>query len=274
MSADPQDRPLYSSLDAYRDLISTLHAFVGIVLYEYLRSSDGLRERIIRNFIARGQTCLESVESLWTLGHFQDCSSLNRCLLDRLFYLHALGRDDDFERYDDWSFFEQFRCANYARSNTPFKLRSDIQEFTEEEKERYKQITSSGKPEWQRPDPESTAKDMGRDFLYQISYSRGSHHVHPMANDGQFDFERITGLGEGEPSDQRVLLNNSILFQLLIIRKGLNIGSPKWRRLIYDFLDNSLTFLQTGSSIYKATFIKIANQGPDCFWTDSNKTRT
>ncbi|MEW6216203.1 MAG: DUF5677 domain-containing protein [Candidatus Bipolaricaulota bacterium] len=258
--------PQYSSPEAYAELVRTLHAVTGILLYGFLDDGAGLRDHIIRNFIARGLTSLESIEILWQMQHYQDCYSLYRCLLDRLFHLHVLDRDGSFEQFENWSFLEQFRRANWARSHPQFKARSDTHTFTVPEKERYKALLKANVPKWVKPNPVQVAKDMGLEFLYHLGYAHASHHVHPMANDGEEDLQRITMLQKGSRCDQRSVLSNSILVQLLLTSKGLDSSSFKWRRLVYGFLDECMGFLRGGDLAYRGTFRKIASQGPDFSW--------
>jgi len=256
----------YRTPEEYSELIKTLRAFTGIVLYGFLDDRAMLRERIIRNFIARGQTCLESIEALWYLQHYQDCYSLYRSLLDRLLYLDVLDRDDSFGQFDDWSFMEQFRIANYARCHLEFKGRPGVHVFSDAEKERYKALSAGRAPRWNRPNAECVAKAMGLDFLYHLGYAHASQHVHPMANDGQEDFERIALLRKDPMFDQRSVLNNAVLVHLLLTQKGLNASGAHWRTLIYTFIEDCVDFLKTGAQRYQVTFMKIGMQGPHFSW--------
>jgi hypothetical protein len=260
------EQPSYRTTEEYRELIRTLHAFTAIVLFGLLDDSAELRDQIIRTFIARGMTLVESIEALWNMQHFQDCYALYRCLLDRLFHLHVLDRDDSFEHFDNWCFLKQFDSANYARSHQGFKGRSDIHVFSAAEKARRKALIRKGVPAWCRPDPCETSKDMGLVELYHLGYAHASQHVHPMANDGQEDFERMTMLRTEPRFDQRSVLSNSILIQLLLTRNGLTSSTFEWRRLIGTFLDECLAFLREGTKDYEVTFVKIASQGPDLNW--------
>jgi len=266
-AARPDNKqPQYGSPEAYSELIKTVHAFTGIILHALLNDDARLRDRIIRGFIARGMTCLESIETLWRMQHFQDCYSLYRCLLDRLFHLHVLDYDDSFKHFDNWCFLEQFKRANYARSHPQFRERTEVHSFTDAEKRRYKELVEARVPRWRRPDPWAVAKDMGLEVFYHLGYAHASQHVHPMANDGEEDFERITMLRMEPRFDQRSVLSNSILVQLLLTQRGLNSSSFAWRRLLGTFLDECLSFLRTGSLAYQITFLKIASMGPEFDW--------
>ena len=258
--------PRYSTPDEYGELIKSLHAFTAIALFGFLDERAELRDQVIRTFIARGQTILESIEALWRMRHFQDCYSLYRCLLDRVFHLHVLDRDDSFEHFDDWCFLQQFKLANYARSHPGFQGRPEVHTFSENEKDRYQDLLRESSSPWRRPDPLKTAKDMDLAELYHLGYDYASQHVHPMANDGDEDFERITMLRTEPRFDQRSVLSNSILVQLLLVRNGLTASTFEWRRLFETFLEECRAFLLSGSKEYVVTFVKIASQGPDFKW--------
>ncbi|MFC2099423.1 DUF5677 domain-containing protein [Candidatus Bipolaricaulota bacterium] len=266
MSESTGAAPSYGSPEAYTDFVKTLHAFTSIVLFQLLDDSAELRDRVIRNFIARGMTCVESVEQLWHLKHYQDCYVLYRCLLDRLFHLHVLDRDDAYVEFDNSSFLEQFKTANYPRGQPGFKDRKDVHDFAASEKARYRELTKSKPPKWRIPDPLQVAKDMDLEFLYHLGYAHASQHVHPMSNDGEEDLERMLMLRTEPRFDQRSVLSNAILAQLLLTRNGLSASSFDWRRVIGTFLDESIEFLKSGRGDYNITFMKIASQGPDFSW--------
>jgi hypothetical protein len=95
-------------------------------------------------------------------------------------------------------------------------------------------------------------------FLYKYGYDFGSTHVHPMANDGDRDFYTITGLPiPSEYPDQRVVLSNTLLVVTMIVQTGMNATTLRWRRVVYDFLDELREFLGTGQEAYKVTFLKL-----------------
>ena len=85
-----------------------------------------------------------------------------------------------------------------------------------------------------------------------------------MANDGEQEFLRLTKLAEpracGEP---RLVINNSCLAMAVLLNEGLNISNLSWRRIVFDFISDYMTFLRTGTKIYLLTFCKIGSQGPD-----------
>lgn len=259
------DRNQYFSFDSYKEAIDILDKYTTLVLFSFAEHSSEVRDVIVRNFIARAIVSLKGILKLWEVSDYQDCWVLHRCILDRLFHLRTLAKDNTFELFEKWSFKQQYDFKSKYRSDPDFKgkLNPDFFKDTKEQKEKYLAITKE-RPRWRRPKGETVAKEMGMAFLYKYGYDYASTLVHPMANDGQEDFLRQTNLlRRGLFIDQRVVIHNSCLVVVLIIREGLNSSSLIWRSLIYDFLDNFFSFLKSGSNEYLLSFLKIGKLGPD-----------
>lgn len=249
----------YLPQQEYDEAIEELCMYGTVILYSFGTHSTETQDVIIRNFIARGMTALQSILLLWKMGHYQDCWSLYRSLIDRLFHLRALAESGDFLLFDDWSFVKQYEYRNRAKSDPDFKdtLNPELIRETREEKERYQEIKKLA-PKWKRPRPQTVAKEMGCEFLYKFGYDYASALVHPMANDGAEDFRRLTGLAEYDKQmDRRMILNNSCLILVLLIQEGLNSGTLRWRRVVYDFLEHFMHRLASGSEQHRVTFIKF-----------------
>lgn len=257
----------YWPIESYREAVEILDAVSTIILLSLAEHSKEIRNIVIRNFIARGTMSLKGVLSLWEIGDYQDCWVLYRGILDRLFHLHYLTEKDEFHVFEKWSFEKQYESRNKIKSNKDFKGRLNLDFFshTEAEKTRYKAIKQE-QLSWRRPQAKEVSRDMNLEFLYDHGYDYASTLVHPMANDGQEDFLRQTGLGEEEFADQRVVVNNSILAATLLARQGLNSSNLTWRVILHDFLDDIMSFLNTGSEKHKLTFAKIAYLGPNTDW--------
>jgi len=153
----------------------------------------------------------------------------------------------------------QYEQRHRVRSDPDFKhtLNPEMFRDTPTEKERYRELKKRP-PVWKRPRAEAVAKAMDLEFLYKYGYDYGSLHVHPMANDGDEDFRRLTGLDQGEREfDQSVVLNNSCLTLSLLIQEGLNTGTLEWRAVVYDFLNHFIALLGSGSQEYKTTLAKM-----------------
>lgn len=202
---------------------------------------------------------LKGVFALWDVGDFQNAWVIHRALIDRMFHLHWIGANNEFSAFDDWSFFEQYKAQNRIKSDHEFKHETVgwAYELNTEQKRRIKEL-SNNKPNWRRPKAEAAAKDMGMEFLYKYGYDYASTHVHPMANDGQQDFYTITGL---EPSprfpSQITVISNTILTSTMILQNALNHSSFKWRKILWDYIDEVRHLLDTGEPSYQLSFVKL-----------------
>ncbi len=174
----------------------------GILLFEFARHNETppARDLIARNFIARADTMVRGIFQLWEIKDYSDCWVVHRCLLDRLFHLHALNENDQFDLFEDWSFKMQYEAANRLRSDLDLKgqLEGLVDNLTAEQKARYQRLVNNP-PDWRRPKAEDVAKAMDLTFLYKYGYHFASQYVHPMANDGQEDFFNITHLEKPTP---------------------------------------------------------------------------
>lgn len=256
----PFDATYYLPADDYIQPIKTLGSFTTLIVLSIGEHAPGLRGIIVRNFVARGMHCLESIHKVWQMGNFQDCWTLHRSLVDRLFTLRVLDDRDEFETFDKWSYVRQFEGRNRVLSDPEIskKILPTERSFSEEEKDRYAEIKREN-ISWKRPKAQQVAKDMNLSFLYSLAYDYASTHVHPMANDGEDDFFRLANSPPGNPYDQIVALHNSIVIQLLLVQLGMKASRLLWRSLVQDFLTDFGSLMATGSGSYLTTFEKIAS---------------
>jgi len=255
----------YLDMDSIKEVIETLDVFATIVLFSLGQHGKGVKDTIIKNFIARSIVSLKGILRLYEEKDYHDCWILHRCILDRLFHLNALAKDDSFDLFEKWSLKQQYEFKNKVRSDPEFRNKVIPGYFDDMEKNkvRYLEICKEN-PKWNRPKAEKIAKEMNLDFLYKYGYDYASTFIHPMANDGDADFYRQTRQGTDDMfQDQRVVLNNSCLVVTLLIQEGLNVSSLQWRVIVYDFLSNCRKFLQNGAKDYLTTFLKIGSLGPD-----------
>lgn len=255
----------YLPIESYKEAIDILDLFTTIILFSFGEHGTTVKDTIIRNFIARAIVSLKGILKLYEEKDYHDCWILHRCLLDRLFHLHVLAKDDSYELFEKWSFKQQYEFKNKVRSDPEFKDKVTSGYFDDmgRKKARYLAICKE-KPNWHRPKAEKIAKEMDLDFLYKYGYDYASTLVHPMYNDGDADFYRQTKLSTEEMfPDQRVVLNNSCLVVVVLIQEGLNTSTLLWRAIVYDFLDNYKKFLKDGSMNYQISFLKIGSLGQD-----------
>lgn len=250
------------SFEQYTQAAEALHVLSGVLLLEFVRrdGAPSLRDQIARNFIARADTLVKGIFRLWEIEDRADCWTLHRTLLDRLFHLHEINQNDQFEAFDDWSFKALYEAANRLRSDTELKGQIDglVEDLTPERKNRYGQLVKTA-PNWRRPKAEDTAKDMGLGFLYRYGYDYASRYVHPMSNDGLNDFYRITGLKPPPEtaSAEITVLSNSVLIASMIFQEALNASSLSWMALAYDAIDGVRAFLASAESRHHQPLLKL-----------------
>lgn len=252
----------------YLELVDALHLFTTGLLLQFANASESLRRKIIRNFIARTQTTLDAISALWKLGHYSDGWALHRTMLDRLFHLHALAEKDEFERFERWSFMRQYRCGLRILGDMDIAPHAKEGLFvrTPEHDRRYQQLLKED-TKWSSPRAEEAAKSLGVSFLYRYGYDVGSRHVHPLADDGQREFIRLTHFGDPSEAGRTVLIGNSILVQAILIDEGLRATDLSWRRMILEFGGHIRSALAGEDDVeWRSFFVKIANAGESFSW--------
>ena len=236
------------SVEQYAQGAEGLHQLSRILLFEFARCSDdetAVRDEIARNFIARADTMVRGIFRLWEIKDYGDCWIIYRSLLDRLFHLHALNKNDQFDLFDDWSFKTEVEAAHRLRSDPDLRgqLKELVNEMTPKQKMRYQQLVQK-KIAWKRPKAEDAAHEMDLNALYRYGYDYASRHVHPMSRDGQEDFFNLTRL-EPKPDfpDWTIVLSNSVLVASMTIQEALNATTLLWRKIVYDAVDGVRDFL-------------------------------
>ncbi|MDX2425705.1 MAG: DUF5677 domain-containing protein [Cycloclasticus sp.] len=250
----------YQAIDVYQSAADALHGVSGMVLFAFAQNDCDIKNIILRNFIARSAVTLKSIFVLWDNADFQNIWIIHRALLDRMFHLHNIGVNDEFLAFDDWSFFEQFKAQNRVKNDSFFNSQATgwVYELSDNQNARIKALEKN-KPTWRRPKAEAVAKDMGMEFLYKYSYDYGSMHVHPMASDGNQDFYTITKLEPTPKFPSHIsVLSNTILASTMILQEAMNHSNFKWRRILWDFIDEIRKVLDSGDKSYQQSFVKLA----------------
>lgn len=252
-------KKIYYTPQFYKDISNDIYALCGMLLFSFPMHDCSHKNQIIRNFIARSSTSLKSIMTLWELGDHPSAWVINRTILDRLFHLHDLGKENSYQKFDDWSFFQLYKDHNRLKSDSEFsgQVVGWEYELSKEQKDRIKEL-SKNKPQWKRPKSESVAKEMDMSFLYKYGYDYASKFVHPMSDDGLHDFYLITGLepASREPSHIAVL-SNSVLASTMIMQEAINQSSYHWRRLVWDCIDQIREAINTGEKSYMVTLAKV-----------------
>ncbi len=237
----------------YRQGMDDFVMFATMTLFSLAKhGTDTARDRVVRNFIARSAMTLKAMAALSDLNDPTDGWILFSCLLDRLFHLHALAQDDSFEAFEDWSFKKGYEYSLRVRSD-PFargKIDPSMWTFFRGKEQRYREVACK-KVTWRRPHPETAAKQMGLDFLYDYGYDYASAVVHPIAFDGCVDFLVLTKIDDGSGGLERdsLFLHNSCVVATMIIQECLNASNLTWRGAAFNFLDSFREFLMDSSSV-------------------------
>jgi hypothetical protein len=246
----------YLPLEDYRELLGVFQGISGLLLFDFARAECGTKDIIIRNTIAKVNTLAGSVYRLWDVGDADNAWVLYRCIMDKR---------DEFELFEKWSYFEQFNARNKVRSDPECReaLTDPLFSFSQEEMARAK-LLAKAPPRWSRPRPEEAAKALKLGILYRFGYDFASRLVHPMATDGHEDFYRITKLQPAPDfPDQRSVLSNMLLIATMTVHEGLNASHFRWRRVVFDFLDELRRGVGTGSKGYREPFVKIGRFAKD-----------
>jgi hypothetical protein len=255
----------FQSESFYIDLSETIHALSGMILFNFAQHDCKKKDVILRNFVARSATSLKSIMALWELGDHPNAWVINRTMLDRLFHLNDLGKNETHDLFDDWSFYRQYKDQNRLKSDIEFKdkVTGSEYELSQEQKERFKEL-SNNLPNWKRPNAEAVAKDMDMTFLYKYGYDYASKFVHPMSDDGLHDFYLITKLEPAEIQPSHIsVLSNSVLASTMIIQEAINQSSFSWRRIVFDCIDQIRSAIDTGDNSYLQTMVKIIHMYKD-----------
>ena len=257
---------IYLTEKEYSDAAEALYIVSGMILFAFAKNECSTKEIILRNFVARAAVSQKSIFSLHEAKDYTSAWVIHRTVLDRMFHLHSIGVNDEYEKFDDWSFFNQYKDQNRLRSDPEFnhEVVGWVYEISNAQKERIK-VLSISKPDWKRPKAEDVAKDMGMSFIYKYGYDYASKLVHPLSDDGQQDFYRITGLKPKPKYPSNIsVLSNTVLATTLIFQTAMNQSSFSWVRLLWDFIDHVRLVLDGDTEKYKITMLKL------CKYYESN----
>jgi len=210
--------------------------------------SRNIKHVILCNFLARSIVSIRGIIQLWEINDFHDCWILLRCMLDRLFHLKFLKREDSYKLFEKWSFKKKYEYMLLLKQqeNDPTILSSDFFNVIEEEKERYRDVVKEN-PKWKRPNIKDFTKEIGLNLLYHQGYDYASGMVHPLATDGQEDLLYLLKMHRAVRSaDNRIVLHNALLTELLLFQQVLDDSDFNWNKRVYSLLSKLLDFVGTG----------------------------
>lgn len=257
-------QPPLTEPEMLRQAIETFHIFTGVVLLSFAKHGKDLRDKIARNFVARGMSCTESIFAVWMAGSEQDAWILHRSLLDRLLHLRHLAETDGFTDFEEYSFRSLYKARHQLLSDPDMKAKvpARLKEIQQRDQSRYN-AAGAKEGRWRRPKPKDVATRMGLGFLYQFGYDYASTHVHPMSDDGEGDFQAMTASPRVVALPDTTVVRNSILVQSMLVQEALNVSNMRWRAVVFDFLEQVRIFTGTDDPQFHFTFYKIGKAWPD-----------
>lgn len=246
--------------------LESLILFTTTILYQIGNKVTSTKDIYIVNSIAKVQTLVKSIELVNKEGLYNEGWILFRCLLDRYIHLIYLSRNELHKEFKDWSMIEGYEYMQNAKSEELFPdIKNDPRfKFTKEQSKSYfeekKRINK-----FRKPDPKAELKSNGLNFLYKLAYDYASMRVHPMYEDGDEEYYRITKVTPNPyiNFNHLELITNTYLVASMILQEGLNQIDLKTHAIVYDYLKG----LREDSN-YDLLFyniVKIIEQGNSIF---------
>ncbi len=223
------DRDKSRRLLSFEDYIFASFVFdqlSRIVLKQFIIKyhPHNVKHTILCNFLARSVVALKGIIHLWEISDHHDCWVLLRCILDRLFHLKYLRKEDSYDSFEKWSFKKKYEHMLLLKQqgDAYASQENSFLKVLEEQKERYNQVVKEN-PKWKRPKPKNLTEKLGLEVLYQHGYDYASGMVHPLASDGQEDLLHLLNIHrETDSADSRIVLHNALLALLLIFQQVLD----------------------------------------------------
>lgn len=249
------------------DCSDNLKAVASMLVFDLSEKATTPKDFYLRNSIAKSISLLESIIILYKQGYVDNAIILYRALLDRLIHVLYIEENNQYQDFRFETLITNFEHVHNTRSNEDFRklLKDPLFQISKEERKQYEEYKKSSKG-WIKPDPKQVLKDHELGALYKVGYDYSSRRVHPNYFDGYQEFHLLTGL-KPNPFDKfedEIIINNSLLITTVIISRCISYSSFKYRRVIIDYLDSIITFLNGGAeNQYQVAFFKIQNMFRD-----------
>ena len=247
--------------------IENFHVFIKtILLFELAEKCEEEKDIFLKNTLAKTSSLLQSINLLNDSENYNDGWILYRALTDRLAHVYYLEKNNSYEDFSKWTYICDFEDNNKARSDPRFKrvLSNPHFHVDNEQLKKYNQYKKEN-IKWVRPDVKKIFKEEGLDFIYKFGYYHASKHTHPMFNDGNYEFHKITGLKPSPFDDfpSENLIRNSLLLSSMLAQTCLNFMTFKFRRVVYDYIDSLRLTLDGNETSFKLNFLKIVRNFVD-----------
>ncbi len=249
----------HRTIEEYARAIHDIAEYAKVILPSYAKCSNAPRDIIIRNFLARSVTSLNGLVQLWRVQDYHDCWLLYRGILDRLFHLESLGREDSFEVFEKWCFLNRHRYKLKCLADPTLAGKINPSYFTPSDKDtqRFESIGHE-RVAWKRPRAKEVASEMGLDFLYSYGYDFASMYVHPSAIEGEEDYSRLLGIQPEESYDDQITaVHNACLVMIIMVRVALILSKLAWRSVVMQFVDHFSGFIAGGQSEHSVDLEKL-----------------
>jgi len=246
--------------------LKSLEIITTTLLYQTGNKLSGDKNTYVTNSIAKAQSLVKSIELTYSGELYNESWILYRCLLDRYLYLRYLAKNKLHEDFKNWSFTKGYEYLQNAKSeeSTENVKRDPRFRFSKEQSKTYSEVKKQSS-KFPKPDPKSEFKEEGLNFLYKLGYDYASMRVHPMFEDGDEEYYRITKVEPNPYSDfsHEKLITNTYLVASMIIQESLNQIDLNTISIVYEYLENLRANADYEIAFYK--IIKTVEQGGNIF---------
>lgn len=185
--------------------------------------------RMLRNFVARGKSCLDSIYSLWTLNRMVDAMILERHLFDLALTIASVSKNNKYDGFRYYTMYERCRMASAMLNDKMLssKMNSEHRKEQNEHKIAWQQAKESfrraGKtiPMWRRPREQKAIEDLltfPEIGQYIQSYKALSlNFVHPVSDTGEIDRLAFGGVDLIEGTEKLEVMENGNIVMLILM---------------------------------------------------------
>lgn len=157
----------------------------------------GKEKKLYLNWMARAIRQIDAIYQLYDKGFLSDAQILYRTQVERLLTLLHLIDSKSIEKFDEFTFIENYEVRQRVRTERPDLVKTDPK-FWKESREailKYQKLSKIPKEErWKRPNSEvlrEIAKNHGLLDFYHYGYKSASGEVHPTAMDGNEEYLQL-----------------------------------------------------------------------------------
>ncbi|WP_026838874.1 DUF5677 domain-containing protein [Gillisia sp. JM1] len=240
-----QKKELIELVDSYKRITR----FV-ILIFENDKSET--KQIILRNFIAKSHSLLNSISILISENQEGEAMALYRLLIERYFYLEYLEQKNKYQEFKDWSYIKTFESRNNTRSKSEFNdsMTKDYLKDSPEQIRKYQDLKKKN-IDWIEPKLEKFAKELNLSFLYSMGYDLGSSFIHPRADEGYWDALRIVNNDQSIEFRKLNILKNSVLIANSILIYATNKSSIDFGRFLNLYCNSIFAYLNEGKEFPK-----------------------